>query len=345
MKTIIVFVLSCLLSVIAKTQCVLLNDASASDFTSVKNYSDYLPAEAVTTIDNVFSYLNRQYGTRVKYTYINENNAYYRPGTEFIYLGIPFFKKLWTTGGATSVAIVICHEFSHYGQYLFPNNNRVVNGTHRVSELQADFIASYLMYNMFTMKIIPYSDDNFDNTMKNIFNIGDNGFNNRDHHGSYIERLLTVELVEVTQLGQDFTLGLPKIFELANKIYTSSGINICGNLVQPFNEITGAGFLYNKQNGKYYIIAIDFNIYPTYTKQAGQAVPIKRCIPEGKIDVTKSQQLNLKEQTLGFYVDLFNGSNVLKVYIFDKEVYTDETKTQIVPYLTWRKDNPFTPNH
>lgn len=325
-----------------RSQCVLDNNerAHAVKSKTVENYNAFLSAGEVKVIDDIFSYLNRQYKKNIRYSYVNVKDAFYQRSTDSVFLGIPLFKELYESGGPSSVAFVICHEFSHYGQYLFPNNNGLVNGTSRISELQADLIGSYLMYNMFKEKVISYTGNDDDNTMKNIFDLGDNDFNDPDHHGSYIERFLTAELVEGTPLGQDMALGLSEIYDLANKMYTGKGIDVCGNLFGPFYDINGAGFLFDKNSGKYFIIALDFNIYPAFIIQAGKTVSIKDCIPEGNIDVTKSQHLNLKEQTLGFYIDIKVNGEIKKVYVFDKAVYTDETKKVAVPYLTWRKDIP-----
>jgi hypothetical protein len=66
-------------------------------------------------------------------------------------------------------------------------------------------------------------------------------------------------------------------------------------------------------------------------------------VPEGNIDVSKSQHLNMKDQTLGFYINVSNESGCSQLYVFDKDVYTDESKTEIVSNWTWRKDLPFIP--
>ena len=144
-------------------------------------------------IDKVIQYLISKYKTPLKYYYkSNWNNACYDPNDNHLYFGTKLLNDLHTTGGISAIAFVVCHEYSNFCQNIFPNGNSLVNGTVRIHELQADFLASYFFSDLVSHNIIEFNEDqNMMGLVQAIYDLGDNNFTDESHHGTPVERTIT----------------------------------------------------------------------------------------------------------------------------------------------------------
>jgi len=145
-----------------------------------------------TSFDSVFANeyeLQKQfYGVSATYTFYddcNGKNALAEFQTRRIYFGINLARDLLSRfgGGGLPVAFVLAHEFSHQLQFHFGwydfNEPSV-----RDSELTADALANFYLLQAKSAT----NPANFNATLASIFDIGDYDFNNRNHHGTPLQR-------------------------------------------------------------------------------------------------------------------------------------------------------------
>lgn len=297
-------------------------------------------------IDSIFLFLKNEYEVSIDLAFVDVNDAFFNQRTKTIYLGIPMMQAVERVGGAGAVAFVICHEFAHYGQSIFPNGNELVDGTARVSELQADLIGAYMLSNIVRRKIIEFDEDrNLMQLVSVIFNLGDTYFNTPQHHGSYLERTITAMLAGVSVLTEGENLCWEDIFLKTNSVYTSHGIEACQ--VDPFwrgpKIPTGLVAIGNEKTGEYTLIAADFLIYVSFVIINGEhkgGIADWKAI--GKLDRAGQQIVDNSIPAMGYYIQMFDNypSYPKRFFVCDKDVYTDHTMREKIPYLIGQASPP-----
>ena len=294
-------------------------------------------------IDSIISYLIKKFNTPLTYYYVpNWDNACYDPNDDHLYFGTTLLNDLYKTGGISAVTFFVCHEYAHFCQSRFPNGNSLVNGTVRINELQADFIASYLLGDIIAHNLIKYNEDTDILALAQaIYETGDNGFTDSTHHGTWAERTLTMFFPESTELGEQNPNDLKTIFGIVNKYYTKSGIIACGSTsaTRIGVPLLGVGGLYNENgSGEECLIGIDFKLYPVRHKSYWGIEFNTKCTPIGEIEYTGKQVMNSRDEGLGFYIKMYPNIPYYpsKFFIYKKSVYKDESMKEVVPYLYWR---------
>jgi hypothetical protein len=301
--------------------------------------------EHARQIESVLTYLQSKYNTPLRYYYVpNWDNACYLREDNHLYFGVPFLNELYRTGGFPAIAFFVCHEYAHFCQAIYPNGNNLVNGTVRVNELQADFIASYFMSELVRNNVVKFKEEvDMLSLAQAIYDTGDNGFTDPSHHGTWAERTFTLFFPESTELGYQRPGILSAILTLANRYYTQTGIVACGSAapIPGGSPVLGGGLLYNSYSGEECVVGIDFKLYVIRHKAWGGVEYNTSCVAIGEIDYQGKQILNAADQGFGFYINMYPNVPYYprRFFVYKKGVYTDETRNRSVSDLYWGTKN------
>ena len=149
------------------------------------------------SIKSLFNRIKDAYDLDCVYFYYDdskEKNAFANPGDGNIYLGVNILNECLQNGnGYTGVYYIVAHEMSHLYQFKHPDKwlNKKIDGTERYSELQADFMAGYILG-----KLNYINSTNYNQLLRQVWVVGDNtgGWHDPDAHGTATERISDTHL-------------------------------------------------------------------------------------------------------------------------------------------------------
>ena len=170
------------------SQCAVNAPSSRFDIIS-KNSIPYLEQ-----VDDMFERMMEVFGLDCNYYFYDDSgapNATALTDDGNIYLGVNFLEQSFQRGaGITGVYFIMAHEMSHLWQFENPDEHLAdIDGTVRYSELQADFMAGYLL-----AKLGVVNSYNYRQLLTQVWSMGDNNWKNSATHGTPTERIMDTHL-------------------------------------------------------------------------------------------------------------------------------------------------------
>lgn len=208
------------------------------DFSSAysSNWLNSKYSKFATKIDSIVWVLSSKYQLKPKVLYLDGvNNAFANPSDRNMYVGTAILDDfMLRKNGLIEFSFVVAHEFAHLLQFDRRDKKgleffwQVSSLSMKPIELQADFLASYLLVHN---KILDTS--NCKSLYKTANSLGDYGFNRQDHHGTRLQRYKAVEDAQyfstLSYLDDVFTASSSYI--LPSVTFNKSVPRILGNIV------------------------------------------------------------------------------------------------------------------
>ena len=192
MRTIVYFLMLITIGHQLNAQCMLTaNDGGEAGDDYEKSSGDIRVDQKIRQTVTQF---NRLLGTKVLFFFYDDSdgsNAYASSEDNNIYIGKQLLSEcLNGPSGMTGLGYILAHEMAHIYQYTKQENNEFFeeNSVEHL-ELQADFIAAYLMGK--TGQIT--NSVNYWQMLKQSIEIGDFIFDSENHHGTSAQREYTVK--------------------------------------------------------------------------------------------------------------------------------------------------------
>jgi hypothetical protein len=194
-------------------------------------------------VNRIFGQIKLTYNLDCKYFYYDDSgspNALAYQSDRNIYLGKSFLESCFARGtNVTGMYFIIAHEMSHLWQF----NHREewlkdVDGTVRHSELQADYMAGYVL-----AKLGYISPFNYTQLLTEVWNQGDVSWNDPSTHGTPAERIMS------THRGLTHAVEPPEAAYSASTVIAPPDRSKAGKIVGEIKLMNNV-VLYIKYGGK-----------------------------------------------------------------------------------------------